>query len=238
MKNIFSIILNFFLLFLIVSCEKPVEIEEDKIPIDSVYFSCKLDGELVILKSPEVTSGSGSSSYQRLFKLKNVPKDSAIVGYYQSFYNDSIRVTLGFSKKVLVDTGTSTDYTKFNSGQNYKDQIYATGLYIYQYAVPTGFEKTTAQNEGFYIEICNVNRGITYTSFLNPITDYSKTKYDEFKSNTSCQMTKSMALDSGIYSDYRNVWFIESTFNCILYEYGVETDKSIILSDGHFNGVF
>lgn len=235
MKNIFSIILNLFLLSLIVSCEKPIEIEDGKIPIDSLYFSCKIDGELVTLKSPVVNSGSGGSSFQRLFKLKNVAKDSVIIGYYKSFQNDSIRVTIGFSKSVLVD---STSYHNwFNNGQNYKDQIYATGSYIYQYTVPSSFVTTSAQNEGFYIEIWNINRKITYTSFPNQITDYSKTKYDEFIGNTSCQITASMALDSGIYSDYRNAWFIESTFNCGLYKNN-ETDKTIILSDGHFSGVF
>ena len=237
MKKTFSIILNMFLLFLIVSCEKPIEIEEEKIPIDSLYFSCKLDGELVTLKSPVVTSGSGGSSLKRLFRLKNVPKDSVIIGYYNSFQDDSLRITIGFSKRFLVD---STSYHNwFNEDLNYKGQIYATGLYSFQYAVPkSNFLTPTAQYEGFYIEIYNINRGTTYTSFLDQKTDYSKTKYDEFKSNTSCQITKSMALNSGIYSDYRNAWFIESTFNCRLYENSIDTNQFIVLSDGHFNGVF
>lgn len=237
MKKFFSIALNLFLLFLIVSCEKPIEKEEVKIPIDSLYFSCKLDGKLVTLKSPAVASGSGGSSFQRLLKLQNVPKDSVIIGYFKSFQDDSIRVTIGFSKSIAIDSASYAN--RFSNNQNYKDQIYATGFYTCLYTAPISvIASTSARNEGFYIEIWNINRKRKYTSFLNHRTDYSGIRYDDFKRITSCKIAKSMPLNSGIYTEYRNAWFVDSTFNCKLYENSIGTEKSIILSDGHFNGVF
>lgn len=224
------IILILFFLLLFVSCEKPID--EEKIPINSLYFSCKIDGELVVLESPLITSSSGGYSLQELYPSKKSLKDSVVMGYYKDFSNDSISVTIGFNRSLLVDSA----YTLYNTkGQNYKDYIFATGAYIFQYANPSsGTKSIVTQNEGIYLQIDMKkmkNKGL-YTSYKAYTKDYSKATYDEFKSNSSCQITKSMFLD------YYKAWFIESTFNCKLYDTGYESTNSIILTEGHFSTVF
>ncbi|HAH22317.1 MAG TPA: hypothetical protein DCL77_00855 [Prolixibacteraceae bacterium] len=208
--------------------------EEERIPIDSVDFSCQINGKLVTLHSP--LQGSGEKVFlQRIYRIKNSSKDSTLVGYEQSFQNDSIQLTIGYRKIVLADTTYRLGGT---SGETFKDQIYATGSYIYQCEDPEwGHSSPTSQNAGFYITIKKMNEGVTYTSYLNQITELSVTQFNEFKADNSCQITKSMALNSGIYADYRNAFYIESTFECKLYENGMQTNHSIRLSKGSYKGV-
>ena len=211
--------------------------EEEKIPIGMIDFSCQINGKLVTLNSPLQGSG-GKSFLQRIYRIKNSSKDSTLVGYEQSFQNDSIQLTIGYRKIVLADTTYRFGDT---NGETFKSQIYTTGLYIYQREDPEwGRSSPTSQNVGFYIIIKRMNEGVIYTSYLNQIKDLSITKYNEFKANNSCQILKSMALNSGIYSDYpdyRNAMYIESTFECNLYANGNDTNKSIKLSRGSYKGV-
>jgi len=225
------IILILFFLVLLVSCEK--QIDEEKIPINSLYFSCKIDGELVVLKSPVITSNSFGISIMELNPLSKNLKDSVVLGYYKGFSNDSISVTIGFNRSLLVDSA----YTLYNTkGLNYKENIFATGAYIFQYAYPTSITKTiTAQEEGIYLQIGmkKMKAKGNYASYMAKTTDYSKVTYDVFKCNSSCQITKSMNLDY-----YNNAWYIESTFNCKLYDTGYESTNSVILTEGRFSTVY
>jgi len=234
MKKHYSLILSLFCLLLLVSCKK--SIVEEQIPSSSLSFSCKIDGKLVELKSPSVVVDSYGGSLQRLFKFKNNLKDSALVGYNYGFRNDTIFVTVGFSKIVLIDT----TYQLFNAtGQSFKEQIYATGSYVSQYVPPlTKVNEIAAQNEGFYIQIVYTDKRKSYNSFLNMITDYSQTKYNAFKSKNTCQITKSTRLETGTYVGSYNSWFIESTFNCIVYQNSIETNNSLNITEGHLSGVF
>lgn len=229
MKKIVSIILNVCLLLLIVSCEKPLD--EEKIPINRFDFSCKINDKLITLHSPLQATGE-KRFLQRIYKTENNSKDSTFLAYEHSFLNDSIKLTIGFSKIVLADTTYQFWDTR---GESFKNQIYSTGSHIYQFEDPEwGHLQPTAQFVGFYIKIRKINEGIEYTSYLNQITDLSVSKYNEFKANNSCQISTSVSLGSETNSVYLNDWYIESTFECKLYENGIETNKTIILSKGSY----
>lgn len=236
MKIIYSLLISLIFLILIVSCEK--SIEEEQIPMNFLSFSCKFNGEPITIKSPLTTSyGKYGGYYQRLYKLKDSPKDSAVMGYSKSFGNDSLYIEIGYSRSILVDT---TFHFFTPSTEAYEMQVFAPGTFRNLYDDPEWGRATVfPQVEGFYIQIKNNRNKTNYTSYLKDISDYSdQNKYREFLSGNFCRINKLLIVDGKKQSYSMDGYYIESEFDCKLYKNGNVTSNSIRLTDGHFNGIF
>lgn len=235
MKLIYSVLVSLIFLTLIVSCEKSVE--EEQIPMNYLSFSCKLNGEPITIKSPlKISYETFGGYYIRLYKLKNNPKDSAVIGYSKSFGNDSLYIEIGYSRSILVDT----TFHFMSPGTEVVKQVFAPGTFRNLYDDPQWGRATVfPQVEGFYIQIKNNRNKTNYTSYLKDISDYSdQKKYREFLSGNSCRINKLMIVDGKKQSYSGDGYYIESEFDCKLYKNSNITSNSIRLSDGHFNGIF
>lgn len=235
MKTTFSALLSLIFLALMFSCKD--SIEEEPIPMNYLSFSCKINGELVTIKSPLETSFEQYNGYyQRLYKLKDNPKDSAIMGYSRSFGNDSLSIVMGYIRSILVDT---TFHFGSPGTEVYETQVFAPGTIRNLYDDPEWGRATAfPQIEGFYIQIKNNRNKTNYTSYLKDISDYSDQKYREFLSGNSCQIKKLIIVDGKKQSYSGDGYYIECEFDCKLYKNSNITSNSIQISDGHFNGIF
>lgn len=215
------------------SCNKDTVIDSVKndIPIDSLYFSCKIDGVSIELKSPRSAFFSWQNSMQRLYKIKNGPKDSTIVSYTRGFDNDSLMIEIGFSSTVLADTTLLFP----NTQENFKEQIYHTGFVPFQYLEPiSDIRLIPNQNQGFFITIRYYESNQKYTSYKRFNPDRSLSSYTEFLKETSCVITDSRFLDNKIYTNAR---FINANFSCRLYPVA-NSAKTIYITDGKISGIF
>lgn len=235
MKTIYLSILCLFCLIFIASCDNQDEVEQQQ-KVDRLYFSCKINGKLIVLQSPQVLANSNELYYQRLYKLKNSAKDSALIGFAEGFQNDSLRVQIGFRRRVLSDT--ISHFLTFRS-EEFRSQLFAEGAFRFLYDDPQwSYSSPSARNEGFYVEIVNLKDHHTFISHLTKVSDYSNIKYEDFISNNSCNITKSIILDAKTYSFNQDALYIESVFEAKLYEKGNETNSPVQLTDGHFHTVF
>ncbi|MFZ4456739.1 MAG: hypothetical protein ACOYOT_11010 [Bacteroidales bacterium] len=236
MKKIHQFIILFAFTLFTLSCNKDSVVDPSttnkQIPVDSLYFSCKIDGARIVLQSPHSTFYSWSGSTQRLYKVKNSPKDSTIVGFVEEFHNDSLFIKIGFSRTVLADTTISFP----NTGENFKDRIYKLGIIPLQYLPPiSDIKSLPEENQGFYITILDYEHNIQYTSYKNFNPDRSASSYNEFKKGTSCVINESNPLENKIYT---NVRFINVDFACKLYQLTTNSSKIITITEGKIIGVF
>jgi len=242
-----SFFLSFCFPLLLTSCGQNNDIESaKKIPIDSLYFSCKINDELIELKSPSVLQHLASNTSMILNKSTAGGKDSIIMGRSYICANNNYRVEFGMSRIFLVDTIIFMS-PKVN------EVLLEKGKYPFQFmsfsnslqdslsqkysSFSLGLDKVVNQYCGFYIKIWDIKKGLYYSSFVSPKKEGNTSDFDYFKNKSSFQISSSTKLDTGIYKNYLNTWFIESSFNCKLYD-SESVDRSAILTDGVLKGCF
>jgi hypothetical protein len=186
-----------------------------KIPIDSVYISFKIDGEEIVLQSPTTTRGSQEYSLARLRKLPNNAVDSMIYGREYTYWTDNYIINVGFSKCLLLDTILMDDF----SIPNFQSELFETGDGALQfYPPPVPIRSVTSYYSGFYISIRDKRTSTSYKSYVEKSNLYDNLNlWDIFNDNSSFKIVSSRQLNTGIYSDYLNTWFLESNFECALF---------------------
>lgn len=217
---------NFFILFLViigsvlVSCDRTelTDTSEAKIPIDSLYISFKIDGDTVVIQSPAAIQGFVGWGVTRLHKVQNNAADSIIYGMEYRCWTDDFNyvLTFGFAKSFLIDTVLIENYAI----PNLKSELFKTGDGAMLFYPPFDvMNSLTSYNEGFYITISDKRKNVYYKSYVEKSGSYNNLNlYHVFKTNSSFELVSSQHLDAGIYSDYQNAWFIESHFECALFE--------------------
>lgn len=236
-----TFLLSLLCTFAFISCssnsiDEP-SVQVNKIPIDSIYFSCKINGDLIELKKVPVLDRSYGLSIQRLYKLKSGPRDSAIIIYKYGYYNEDYSVIVGISKSCLVDT---IAIQNFNLPDIIKKEIMEKSSYQMRFMPPhASVRSSISKYTGFYIEINNLKDNSTYTTYLNDFSEYNNdVEYIKVATDSEFNITKSTELNSGIYSDYKNVWFIESKFKCKIYKRGINAYIMEDVTEGVMRGCF
>ena len=236
-KKIISLPIFLFILFL-VSCEKNSDLDNSSmtiIPLDSLSFTCKIDGRLIEIKSTSITTYSWLNETSRLKKLKHSTKDSVLIKYTNSGISKNYRIAFGFSVCYLLEVDTNFVDVKTSI---VKGDLLKQGLYPLQY-MEQGFDynKPTANYCGFHIEIQDLINQINYTSYVGFRDPNTATEYADFKSKSSFNMTKLTELKGEAYKNYISKWFFNSEFHCKLY-INSSTTKTVELTDGVLNTVF
>lgn len=202
---------------LLVSCDRNdlPNANVGKIPIDSVYISFKIDGEAIVIQSPSTTLGGQGSSLARLHKMPNNSADSVIYGREYSYWTDNYIINIGFSKCLLLDTTLIEDY----SSLDLQSELFKSGDGSIQfYPPPAPLWSVTSFYSGFYITILDMRTSTSYKSYVEKSNLYDNlNRYDVFNANSSFKIVSSRQLNTGIYSDYQNAWFLESNFECALF---------------------
>lgn len=223
MKNNYSFILVALLLIVLFSCEKTENESNSDIDIDSLYFSCKVNGTDFLVNS---SFGFGSIC-QRLYKLNNNKKDTFILGHFQEFSEGTFKI--GFSKKFLLDTTFNFIDYNFNPNFDLKEQILQPGV--------KDISEILYNQEGFFIEYqeaLQTDQNIDYyriwTSYLKTYPeDELNTIVDKFQNNSSCEIVNLKKVgESGLY--------IEAVFNCILYD--IPSGDTLELTEGNLKCIF
>lgn len=246
MKKTMAFFILVFILFL-VSCDKNNDLDNQpetkdvenqlttKIPIDSIFFSCKIDNQPIEFKSPSAESGIWKSETTRLKKVKNSTKDSILVSYTQDFRNEYYRVEIGFSESILLEIDTTSLWLTV---PNQKSHLLRKGIHNIRF-IEQGFEYNEATSKycGFSIKITDLINNINYSSYVRYRDPNISTEYSDFKSKSSFEITELTELNTGIYKDYMNAWFFNSKFHCKLYK-NSESTEPVILTDGVINCCF
>lgn len=241
MKTKKTILFGLLCIFALVSCghnsNDELSTQVKKIPFDSIYFSCKINGNLIEMKKASILNRDYSISIQRLYKWPKNSKDSAIVAYKYGFYNDDYNIEIGISKSCLLDT---IAIQSFNLPYGIKKEIMEKSSYQMQFMPPmTQIKLATARYSGFYLKINDLKSGSTYTTYYNDFSEYNNdVEYNKVSTNSAFNLTKSIELNSGIYADYKNVWFIESNFKCKIYKRGTTAFIMEDVTDGVLKGCF
>jgi hypothetical protein len=241
MKVIKILLFNLLCTIVLVSCGNDSNDEslvlKKKIPIDSIYFSCKLNGNLIEMNSASIVDRSYGAFITRLFKLKNSPNDSVIIGYKYGFYNADYSVVIGLSKACILDT---LSIQNFYIPKGIKNEIMEKSSYQMQFMPPISTVKlSSVRYSGFYIEICDLKKELNYTTYLNDFSEYNnEVEYNKVSTNSGLNLIKSTALNSGIYADYLNTWFIESNFKCRIHRTGKSAYIMEEVTDGVLRGCF
>lgn len=226
--------------FIFISCDRnEVALEKSQtIRTDSFYLSCKINGERLVLQSPTTATDGGGFYIQRLYKLNNNPKDSIIIGQHYDYSSPNYEISIGFSKCLLLDTVIAKGF----SYPDCKKQIFKTGKAISQFMPPyLAVESLTSKYTGFYITILNRKTNIKYKSYYDKMAEYDNSvQYNYFLANSTFNISKSMQLYPLHRSESISAWFIESTFNCVLYDFDNDSPKpsTTLLTDGVLRGSF
>lgn len=237
MKNILLIVLP-FALFLI-SCQHE-DVNQGapntaKIPIDSFYLSCSIDGVEYVFESPMFSKQSQKSYTITLNSKVGLKYDSVMAGNSYEYFTDNYSVRISYSNFFLMDTSESKTGVL-------KDRIYKVGgnhmRYFPEYApIQSEIDKYT----GLSIDIYDYSTQKHYSSNYPNWSDYTNDElYTYYRTNSWLEIRKLMPLNSGPYADYVNAWYIESNFSCPMFDYdirkGTYTTKQ--LSVGVLRGVF
>lgn len=239
MKNFLFLILTASLL---VSCDRNdlPNANVGKIPIDSLYFSCKIDGESFVIQSPSTNLETQGYYLARLHKLSNNSADSVIYGRDYDYSTDNYSIRFGFNKCLLLDTTLIENY----SSHNLQSELFKTGDgAIKFYAPPFPINCVTSFYTGFFIIIRDMRTNATYKSYVEKSRYYDNLNmYDVFKANSSFKIVSSRQLNTGIYSDYQNTWFLESNFECALFTNDISNSQisnfSKKITEGVIRGCF
>jgi hypothetical protein len=228
----------FLVVLFLASCNTNNDLDNSSmtiIPVDSLSFSCKIDGQLIEIKSPSIITYSWKNGTSKLKKLKHSTKDSVLINYTNSGINKNYRITFGFSECYLLEVDTNFVDVKTSI---VKGDLLKPGLYPLQY-MEQGFDydKPTANYCGFHIEIQDLTNYINYTSYVGFRDPNTNTEYADFKSKSSFNMTKLTELKGEAYKYYISKWFFNSEFHCKLYM-NSSTSKTVELTDGVLNTVF
>lgn len=234
MKKEKLFIFNLLFTLILISCEQKSPIDEPlvKTQMDSIYLSCKIDGELIELKSPNITKNGFGSFFRTSINKTINPKDSSIFGYFNEYKNSKYILKIGFSKNLSLNLN-------YIEESGYKKQVFVEGNYPLLFIDPEVAVIKTEMTKyyGFYITIKDLNKNKQYTSYLTEDQYDNNIEYEYLRKNSLCKITKSTELNSGIYSGYKNTWLIELSFNCKLYENG-ENTSTTILTEGILKGFF
>lgn len=237
MKKVFIFPIFIFSLFL-VSCDINNDIDNQsavKIPIDSLFFSCKINNQTIELKSPAANNVYWSQQAFQLNKIKNSTKDSILVSYSKTYLNDYYRVKISFSESVLLDIDTTCFWCSTIPSQ--RSLLLRKGIHNMQYIERFNFIEPMHQYHGFNIEIHDLIKNITYTSNIGHNDPNISTEYMDFLSKSYFEITNVSELNTGIYEDYQNAWFINSLFRCKLYIDSKSTETTM-LTDGVLNCIY
>jgi hypothetical protein len=222
----------------LMSCEKDEDFTET-IPIDSIYFSCKINDKLVEFEFPSARNNKWAKTVQRLNILKDNSQDSVIIEYLHEFSDDNYTITFCFSNSFLVDT---VDIGVFSP--NVKEQMYKKGNHSVQYLLPAwGLNAITPMYCGFRIHIYDYQESILYTSNVNSQEYANVIDYKDFIEKSSFEITNSFRLDSpsnftgSSLIDLADHWILEALFNCKLYVSG-DVKRPVYLSEGVLKGRF
>lgn len=237
MKKLIAFSIFVFVL-LLVSCDKNNDLDNQsttKIPIDSIFFSCKIDNQPIEFKSPGAESGLWKSETTRLKKVKNSTRDSILVSYSKGFRNERYRVEIGLSETILLDIDTTSVWLTV---PNQKSFLLKKGIHSIQF-LEQGFDynQATPKYCGFRINITDLINNVSYSSYIRFRDPNISTEYSDFKSKYSFEITELTELNTGIYKDYINAWFFNSKFHCKLY-ISSDSTKPAILTDGVLNCCF
>lgn len=229
--------LTMLLIIFIVSCRKndDTELTDKKIPIDSIYFTCKINNKLIEFKSPSAKFSSWSKAVKRLYKLKNNTKDSVIIEYTQEYHDDNYIIGFRFSNSFIVDT-----LNILWDAPNVKEYLYKKGTIPFQFlTLDFGLDEITPKYCGFKIYIYDRLNYINYSSNIDYRQHANTNKYVDFVDKSLFQITNSFRLDSikNSIADISDNWFIEANFNCNLYDIS-DTNKIVFLSGGILKGCF
>lgn len=246
MKKLMAFSILVFILFL-VSCDKDNDLDNQpdtkdlenqlttKIPIDSIFFSCNINNQLIEFKSPSAENVTWKDLAQRLNKIKNSTKDSILISYSKGFINEHYRVEISFSESVLLEIDTTTIWLTV---PNQKNVLLKKGIHNVQYLEQGwDYKEATAKYSGFRINITDRLNNISYSSYVRFRDPNISTEYSDFKSKSSFEITELTELNTGIYKDYSDAWFFNSKFHCKLY-IDSDTSKPAILTDGVLNCCF
>lgn len=226
--------------FVFISCDRnEVALEKSQtIRTDSFYLSCKINGEQLVLQSPSAATNGGGSYLQRLYKLNNNSKDSTILGQNYNYSSPDYEISIGFSKCLLIDTVIA-------KGFSYPDcnkLMFSTGKAISQFMPPFMLvESLTSKYTGFYITILDRKTNIKYKSYYDNMHECNNsTQYNYFLAHSTFNILKSMQLYPLHRSESISAWFIETTFNCVLYDFSNDSSKPTtkLLTDGVLRGSF
>lgn len=237
MKKIIQLSIFALILFL-VSCNKNEEIEQQptaKIPIDSIYFSCKINDQTIEFKSPTAEKRTWSEDLVQQKKIKKSTKDSIFVSYAQTFSDEHYRIEIGFSDYILSEIDTNSVILSI---PNQKSHLLRKGIHNIQY-LEQGFDYTKylAKYCGFRIRIVDLTTGVNYSSYISFHDPNIVSEFSNFTSKSSFEITELTELNTGIYKDYINTWFFRSKFHCNLY-INSDSTKPVVLTDGVLNCCF
>lgn len=237
MKKTINFFIFIFSLFL-VSCDKNNDLDNQsttKISIDSIYFSCKIDNQPIEFKSPGIKGGSWSESAKRLKKVKNSTKDSILVTYTKGFINEHYIIEIGFSESILLEIDTINQLANM---PNQKSILLRKGIHSIQFLEDIyGLNVSAPMHCGFSITITDINKQVTYSSYIKNEDPNISTEYYDFVSKSSFEITELTRINTSVYNDYINAWFFTSKFHCKLYKNSSSTEPAI-LTDGVINCCF
>ena len=241
-KNTLLLTILLPMMFL-VSCEKVSDKNdetEQKIPIDSISFTCKINNEIIEFKSPQAQFSSWKKSWRRLYKVQNNSKDSVLIEYTQKFGDDKYYIEYGFCNSFLLDTMNIRVLVP-----NVKEYLFQKGTYPFQYlSFRDGLDETTLKSCGFHISICDIKNEKNYTSNTIWYERANTVEYNDFKAKSAFQINNSFRLDSTTTSenslgDISDIWFLKANFNCKMYECEWGTINEVVyLSQGFLNVCF
>lgn len=242
MKSKKTILFGLLCSIALVSCRQnpndEPSIQVGKISVDSFYFYCKINGNPIEIKSPHSTIASSDVSIQRLYKLHNSFQDSTIVGYSHTYFNDNYIISIGIRKCCLLDTTIS--FGNFNLPEGIKKEVLEKSNYQMEFMPPGILIKSSSTKySGFYIEIIDLKKNSKFTTYLDDISgNINEEEYIKVSTNSEFNILKSTELNSGIYADYKNVWFIESKFKCKIYKRERNAFIMEDITEGDFKGCF
>jgi len=242
MKTKKTILFSFLCSLILASCghnsiDEP-SVQVNKIPIDSFYITFKINGEVIEMKSTPTSTGYASGmSTDRLFKLKNSSQDSVIIGFTYEYFDDNYSIKIGISKCCLLDT---IAIQNLSIPLSVKKEIMETTNYQLRFMPPIASVRSTINKyTGFYMVIYNKKNGSYYTTYLDDFSEYNNdVEYTKVSTNSEFKIIKSTELNSGIYADYLNTWFIESSFKCRIYRRGTNAFIMEEVTDGELKGCF
>ena len=251
----YSMITKTFLLstllltILFVSCDKsndPDQIEpEQEISVDSIYFSCTINNELLEFKSPTAKFFSSGKVNSRLGVLKDNRNDSSFLEVSREFCNDKYFVKFRFNDIYLVDTTA----TLWNLPE-VKEDLFKVGDHPFQFLSLDDFGMGIPSSPyvGVHINIYDIENHKTYNSSISYVHRDDLNELNDFKENTVMHITDSYFINSNASfndtfgTETSDNWYLEANFKCKLYSGDPfdpnYTKNALYITDGVIKGCF
>ncbi len=237
------------LTILFVSCDKSNDLDqikpESEMTVDSIYFSCTINNELLEFKSPTAMFSSSGKTNCRLGILEDLPNDLSIIEVIREFRDDKYLVEFRFNEVYLVDTtATLWDIPEV------KEDLYKNGDHPFQFLSleDYGIGSPSTPYVGVHIKIYDIENNKTYNSSISYVHRDNSNELNNFKNNSVMHITNSYFLNSnGSYNDSFGTeasdnWYLEANFKCKLYSGDPfdpnYTKNAINITDGVIKGCF